>query len=45
MIVGSQHANTLLVHRIDQDTGALQPLGDPTEVPPEPTFVGILPIP
>lgn len=45
MIVGSQHANTLLVHRIDQDTGELQVLGDPIDVPPEPTYVGILPIP
>jgi len=45
LIVPNDPTGTVLVHRIDQNTGTLQPLGMPVSVPMRPTYVGILSLP
>jgi 6-phosphogluconolactonase len=44
MIIASQDTAQILVHRIDQQTGLLSVIGPPLNVPPMPTFVGLLAI-
>ena len=45
MIVANNRDASVLVNRIDQQTGTLQRVGMPVTVAQEPTFVGILTIP
>jgi 6-phosphogluconolactonase len=44
MLVANQDAANVAIFRIDQKTGALEPVGTPTPVGPNPSFVGVLPL-
>lgn len=43
MLVANQDAANVTIFRIDQKTGTLEPVGAPTPVGPNPSFVGVLP--
>ncbi len=45
MLVANQDAANVTVYRIDQNKGTLEPVGTPTPVGPNPSFVGVVMLP
>jgi 6-phosphogluconolactonase len=45
MLVANQDAANVTVYRIDQNSGELEPIGTPTPVGPNPSFVGVVMLP
>lgn len=45
MLVANQDAATVTIFRIDQGKGTLEPVGAPTPVGPNPSFVGVVMLP
>ena len=45
MLVANQDAANVTIFRIDQNKGTLEPVGAPTPVGPNPSFVGVVMLP